>query len=322
MPKELTHWMVARAAASRIDEHALPRTAMAIRRCSDAFLLGAVAHDGPFYMRTDPGMAELGDQLHGKGTDDAYAPIQRVLTTTGAAPPSVAIAFAAGAASHIAADTVFHPAVFYFTGFASHPTRAVAGSYMFNHRAFEAALDLHLVSERGRGLDGKLRSLLARAGDGPEAEALWAALGRFYSAADAPLSPAEARAIVDQAAKLQALFSSRSMRLLARLLNLKRAGTNADVSALFYVRKNPWSSHFTSPRPYRHPITGSEGVFDVKDFFDRAVTRALALFQTIERALDGDASAFPCPGPCLDSDHPVHADQLMRHADPRLEAAT
>lgn len=320
MPKELTHWMIARAAASRLDEQATPRTAGAIRECGDAFLLGAVAHDGPFYIRKSPRMAALGDQLHGKGTDDAFAPIERVLAAAGSS--SAAVAFAAGAASHIAADTIFHPAVFYFTGFPSHPKSAVAGTYLFGHRAFESALDLHLVSTRGHGLDRRLGSVLGRAAASAEAEALWAALARFYGAQGASLGPSDARAIVEQAAKTQGLFDSAPVRLLARLLNLLHAGTNADVSSLFYVRKSPWNGHFTSPRPYRDPLSGAEDVFDVGDFVDRAVARALGLFGNIERTLDGDQAAFPSPGPCLDSGHSMGADQVMRHADPKLEATT
>ncbi len=46
---------------------------------------------------------------------------------------------------------------------------------------------------------------------------------------------------------------------------------------------------------YRHPISGTDGVFEVKDFFDRAVTCALALFDSIERTLAGAPLSFPCP---------------------------
>jgi hypothetical protein len=183
-------------------------------------------------------------------------------------------------------------------------------------------LDLHLLSARGHGLDRKLGALLGRAAGTQGAEELWAALARFYSGAGSSLSHAEARAIVGQTAKAQGLFASSSVRLFARLFGLMHAGTNADVSGLFYVRKSPWNEHFTSPCPFRDPISGAEDVFDVADFFDRAVARALALFGSIERALDGAEAPFPAPGPCLDSGHPVDADQVMRHADPKLEATT
>jgi hypothetical protein len=314
--------MVARATASKLDPHAAPRTAEAVRACPDAFLLGAVAHDGPFYLPKNERMVRLGDKLHGKDTDDAYAPMKRVLALpAGEAIPSSAIAFAAGALSHLAADTVFHPAVFYFTGFPSHSNRAVAGSHMFRHRAFEAAMDLHLLSAHGSGIDRKLKTLLGRVTAGSDAKGLLAALARFYGAEGSSLSDHEAKGIVEQAGKTQGLFSKAPLRLLARLLSLTHAETNADVSSLFYVRNSAWNGHFTSPRPYRDPISGVEGVFDAQDFFDSTVHRGLALVGNLERTLDGDPAAFPYPGPCLDSGHPVNDDQTMRYGDPALEAS-
>jgi hypothetical protein len=320
MPKELTHWMVARLAAAGIDANATPTTAESISKYPDAFLLGAVAYDGPYYIPKDERMAKLGDQLHGKGVADVYAPIKRAVAGVASNPkkPSPAIAFAAGGLTHLAADTIFHPAVFYFTGFASHPNSTVSGSYMFKHRGFEAALDQCLMSTHGSGIERTVSGLFARAAAAPEANALMSALARFYSSDGQAISEEEARGILRRYGKLQRLFFSRGMRLLARLLGSRRAGSNADMSSLFYVRAGRWSNHFAARRRYRHPISGIEDVFEAGDFLRRAVLRSLSLLANLERALDGDASAFPLPGPCLDSGQSIDEDQTMKYCDPAL----
>jgi hypothetical protein len=315
MPKELTHWMIARAASLKADGNASPRTTQALGACPQAFLLGAVAYDGPFYMPKDARMASLGAKLHGKGVRDAYAPIKRILA---GGNTSSAIAFAAGALSHIAADTTFHPAVFYFTGFASHPDVEISGAHMFRHRAFEAAMDLHLLAEHGPGIERKVKNLFARVAARPDAMELLGALARFYAAEEQTPSEKEAAHIVHQAGRTQSLFSSASVRVLARLLNIRKAGTNSDISGLFYNRSSQWNSYFTSPRLYRDPVSGEEGMFDVREFFERAVDRALLLFRALERAVAGDADVFPYPGPNLDSGHPVDENQVMKYCDSAL----
>jgi hypothetical protein len=315
MPKELTHWMIARAAAQKADGNAAPRTTQAMSACPDAFLLGAVAYDGPFYLPKDAGMASLGAKLHGKGVDDVFAPIKRILDGGTSLP---AIAFAAGALSHVAADTTFHPAVFYFTGFASHPDRAINGTHIFRHRTFEVAMDLHLLVEHGLGIERKVKHLFARVAARPDAKEGMGALASFYAGAGQSPAREEAARIIHQAGKTQSLFSSAPLCLLARLLNLRNAGKNSDLSGLFYGRSSQWQSHFTAPRPYRDPISGAQGIFDVRAFFERAVHRALSLFAALERAVEGDANAFPYPGPNLDSDHPVNQDQVMKYCDPAL----
>jgi len=315
MPKELTHWMIARAAALKADGHAAPRTTQAMRACSDAFLLGAVAYDSPFYMPNDARMASLGARLHGKGVDDAFAPIKRILAGETTSP---AIAFAAGALSHAAADTTFHPAIFYFTDFASHPDSAISGAHIFRHRTFEAAMDLHLLAEHGIGIERKVKDLFARVLARSDHNELLGALAGFYAGEGQPPSREEATRILHQACKTQSLFSSAPVRLLARLLNLTNADKNSDLSGLFYGRSSQWKSYFTSPRPYRDPISGAEGIFDVHACFEHAVHRALSLFGALERFMEGDANAFPYPGPNLDSDHPVNQDQVMKYCDPAL----
>lgn len=313
--------MIARQAALRVDAGAAPRTTQAVRAHPETFLLGAVAHDCPFYSQADPRLVGIASKLHGQGAEDAYAPVRRAIAAAPDGPqaaPPAAIAFAAGALCHMAGDAVFHPAVFYFTGFASHPSLAVSRAYLFRHRQFETAMDLHLLPEHGCGLEHRLDRIVARALARPDARELLGAVARFYATSGRPPTEAEARGLLARAGRTQKLFFSRALRLLLRARHLRSAGTNGDTSALFYARFTPWSAHFASPRPYRDPVTGVGGIFDVREFFGRAVDRAAALCQNLERALGGEADAFPRPGPSLESGHPLDQDQQREYCDPAL----
>jgi hypothetical protein len=321
MPKELCHFMIARQAALRLDAGAAPRTTEAVRAHPETFLLGAVAHDCPFYSQADARVVGIATRLHGQGADDAYAPVKRAIATVADGtkhPPQAAAAFAAGALCHIAGDSVFHPAVFYFTGFASHASVAVSRSYLFRHREFETAMDLHLLPEHGAAIERRLDRLVARATAGPEAGEILGAVARFYATSSLPPSPTEGASILVRAGATQKLFFSRLVRLLLRAGHIRSSGSNADTSALFYARSTSWASYFTSPRPYRDPVTGVDGIFDVREFFGRAVDLAASSFGNLERALAGEANAFPQPGPSLESGRPLDQDQQMKHCDPAL----
>lgn len=312
MPKELCHWLIARAAARTLDATVTAKTAAAVAACPEAFLVGAVAPDGPFYVTGDARVVAIAGLLHGYGATDAYAPVQRAITSDDAVP-AAAIAFAAGVLCHMAADTVFHPAVFYFTGFPTHASVAVQRAYLFRHRAFETAMDLHLLAEQGQGIERRLDRLLVHVRARSEASDLFAAAARYYAT-----SPREAATILERAGKTQRLFFSRTLRLLLRLRHLPHAGRNTDVSALFYADSSSWAARFTSPCPYRDPVTGEHATFDLPGYFARAVARSVSLCESLERALAGDATAFPRPGPSLESGHALDQDQQMRHCDPTL----
>jgi hypothetical protein len=319
MPKELCHWMIARQAARKLDTTATPRTKEAVQACPEAFLLGAVAPDGPFYVPGDARLVAIATLLHGQGAVvDAFAPVKRVIGAGAAAASPAAMAFAAGVLCHIAADTVFHPAIFYFTGFSAHASATVKGAYLYRHRSFETAMDLQLLAEHGSGLERRLDRLLARASARPDAGELVAAVARCYATAGQPPSTAEAARILEQAGKTQRLFFSKPLWALLCIRHIYSAGRNPDTSALFYARTTPWTPTFSSPRPYRDPVSGVDGVFDLGECFSRAVDRTVSLCGNLERALAGEATAFPHPGPSLESGHPLDQDQQMKHCDPAL----
>jgi hypothetical protein len=314
MPKEITHWIVAKEAASSLDTG--KKSGAAVAACPAAFLLGAVAHDGPYYARGNSAMAAAGDRLHGKGVDDAFASVKRIISVDPL--PQAALAFAAGALSHIAADTVFHPAVFYFTGFPGHPDSSVAGAFMFRHWGFESSMDLHFLSLRGEGIERKSKALYKQAASIGNSKGFLKAVARFYATAGEKPSDEDADSILTQAGRTQGLFFSRALYALARLLNARKSGTNADTSAAFYVRRSPWNAYMEGDRSYRDPISGEEALFNADEFFGKAGERTKALIGLLDRALAGEDGVFPLPGPCLDSGHPLNKDQTMRFCDPAI----
>jgi hypothetical protein len=179
-------------------------------------------------------------------------------------------------------------------------------------------MDLHFASEQG--IERKLRALWRRAAARSDAKELLDAAARFYAADGQPLPAAEVGRIFEQGGRTQALFFSPIARWLAFLLALPHRGRNGDASALFYRRSSAWDSYFASPRPYRDPISGDDGVFDAHQFLTRAVEQAALLCGSLERASAGDGAAFPSPGPSLETGHPVNEDQGMRYCDPGLSS--
>ncbi len=320
MPKEITHWIIALETAARLGSGGEAGKAIIDR--PEAYFLGAVAHDGPYYARKDPLMALAGDRLHGRGVDDAFACVKRVIasdrTGEGRKPAASAIAFAAGALTHISADIVFHPAVFYFTGFPSHPDRRVADSYMYRHWGFESALDMHYLAERGKDAPRKTARLYRAALRRDDANEVLGSIARFYATGGETPSAKAADAVMRGAGRTQGLFGIAPLRLLARILNAAHAGKNADASAAFYARRNPWNAWMSGKKAFKDPVTGEDGVFEVGAFFDRAVNAALRFMNRLESALSGDARSFPLPGPCLDTGLPLDDGRIMRHCDPRL----
>ena len=142
MPKEITHWRLAERVGQSLGEGPLRQ---AVRACPKAFMLGSVFHDCGYYAgdsrRYD--VASLADRLHGAKGEDTFEVLRLAVTRCVNQPISPpAVSFLAGLATHIAADCVFHPFVYYFTGnyYDSRLERRRAARRA--HRRLEVLIDL------------------------------------------------------------------------------------------------------------------------------------------------------------------------------------
>ncbi len=133
MPKEITHFALARSLA-----RAVPETSTfysPVHRFPYLFCLGAVTPDIPFFTLAGPGadkIQALSIPFHGSR---ALVPVLKFLDRHRS---EAALALAAGVICHVLSDTRFHPLVYYYSGMDLIHAGATA-----RHRQFETAMDLY-----------------------------------------------------------------------------------------------------------------------------------------------------------------------------------
>ncbi|MDD9302514.1 MAG: zinc dependent phospholipase C family protein [Desulfobacter sp.] len=135
MPKEITHFALARCLGRAVPETSLFYTP--IKNYPRLFTLGAVTPDIPFYYLAGPGrerVQALSQPFH-RTCSRALLPVLKFLSRNRSEP---ALALAAGVICHLVSDTQFHPLVYYYAGMDGVHKGATA-----RHRLFETAMDLH-----------------------------------------------------------------------------------------------------------------------------------------------------------------------------------
>ena len=142
MPREIVHWAVLEEVTRRLPPGPLLDY---IRADLAAAKLGAVLHDAPYYLRGGGQPWEIvAEVLHGRTGSDTYEPFRILAQGIQACPePQQPLLWAlfAGLVTHAAADIVFHPLVFYFTGDYYDENAQQRSLSRANHRLFEVWLD-------------------------------------------------------------------------------------------------------------------------------------------------------------------------------------
>ena len=136
MPKERTHWHIARRVHEEMADVPLRRI---IGRCPNLYFLGAVLPDSPLYAlraRLAGGFFRLLDRrIH--DPVQGVALVRDSFRTRPAAKDDAAVALGLGVLTHLAADAVVHPAI-----------DAVAAQDLARHFELETRLDLILVADQ------------------------------------------------------------------------------------------------------------------------------------------------------------------------------
>jgi len=139
MVYENTHLWAAEQIRSRIENHLITET---IGGHADFYYLGAVFPDILYYSR-DPRVSRAAYFLHGDTGVPTNAFIFDVLDQIQDTPDEKTLVFTWGFLSHCALDIVFHPVVFYFSGYAPQDdhTRQLHSEY--RHLHYETIIDRH-----------------------------------------------------------------------------------------------------------------------------------------------------------------------------------
>lgn len=285
MPKEITHWLIAEEVGRRISlrvEH------------PELLRLGAIVHDVLYYVRlgNDARCTALANTLHGSAGEDTFGIVRDLTEGNMHSSNSAALcSFLLGAVTHICADVIFHPYIYYTAGnFLEKRTHFEA---WHNHRALESSLDLAFCRSLSVKPDSvslskdihhskqdlmlileHLAAAQRKEGCQVQAEDYWQGyktLGRLRPL----LANTALNTLLDGAARhfpslLRKAFSAESWSYLG----------------LRYSRQNSWNVQDVHARlHYRHPVSGEEYDTSLQELFDTAVQESVRVWQHLEQTI-------------------------------------
>ncbi|MBI5816679.1 MAG: zinc dependent phospholipase C family protein [Nitrospinae bacterium] len=300
MPKEITHWAMAQAAADSLQNQ---RLASAIKDNIHLYYIGAVVPDTAYYV-TFGSQSEFyewaADRLHGTKGENTFEPVAELFGHIGQNPSGGSLAFALGALTHIASDTVFHPLVCHFAGdyhAAQKDERRMARA---RHRWIETLIDLWYMSRplaNGASLSRSLHNTGMDTRD-------------FYRLAAAYVFNAEGKGKeAGFAFASHRVFQSSFSSGLARTA-LKAAGTlgidTREHMPLFYPSlSGPARKPLAAAVAYKNPRTGEPCEDSLDTLEQKTIGRAHAYFEMVEQGItsgEGPAKIFTAAkGPSLET---------------------
>lgn len=273
MPKEITHWRVAKQAYHCLAACPLKQL---ISRHLQLYLAGAVVFDSPAYVKWGAARgkaAAIVNGLHDTAAD-TYAPIFQLLKEE---PPagSPLWAFIAGLLSHVVTDAVFHPFVFYFAG------TGVSSAVMVRHHLLETLLDNLIMAKHPLAGQGRFANLRPSLGTAERLD--W--LRRFYLS-QALVTNAFVKLCLRRHAFFQRLYFSRIAMNALRLVH-SLSGCLESYPPLFYPAMKPAPRAYNRLFAYRHPVTGEALADSPATLEQRAVERCRVLYHLFGEPADG-----------------------------------
>ena len=288
MPREIIHWVVLERAAARAAAECPAITEVLAQR-REAAALGALLHDVPYYFRmgNDP-IEGVADWFHGKHGEDTLAPMRTIASAILELPLAergLLWPFFLGMLSHIAADVIFHPAVFYFTGNYHDRDPIERRRAQGRHRLFEVYLDAWgrvLYTNRPLRISGLIRRLRS------------AGLPKYCALLEAHFVPEklfgeENRTGVNRwyrgvhtLGTFQAVFLSSIAGAIVRAINVVSRDRFFPEDALFSFGRFGYRSYFEAPLHYKLPMTGEPQQRSGPELLEDAVRETVELFKLFE----------------------------------------
>lgn len=280
MPKELTHWHIAREALRR----GVPAQVGKIIEFSPAlYYFGAIAHDIASYDFSKPPEANIeriANQLHGVDGENTLVPLivmmERALSQNN---KHTQLAFMLGMLTHFVADSTFHPMVYYMSGnyFAEDPEER--SKAVFRHRLFETAIDLWLETIDPIKYSFNLIHIWRETGEAGQ-EAFELLVGHYANLGDKNIMSHFKKAL-ENYRLLQTAFSwSTPWRILAFYRRFVDQSVEK-YEALFYSQ--PLNlSFFDSSLDWLHPVTGAPHDMTLKELYNVSVEKVITLFERLD----------------------------------------
>jgi len=303
MPKEITHWLIAEATASLLADTPWKGPLAANPNC---LKLGAVFHDILFYPAgpgAPKGFEDIAPALHGRHGQDGFAVVRRILPHVSAADhPGPLLAFLAGLISHIHADAVFHPLVYYFTGNDRDPDPVKRDEATAGHRRLETLMDLYFCGIENikkfsfrpvlGNLEAPAESLFKSAYEG-----LLEARGREEALV------ARTTSCLKSFAWLHDVFARQGLAFLMYAAYGLMPRAFKKNAALFYAPQMLRHLHLLERDiSYQDPVTGEEQLASCAALFDRAVGMSVQFCGLVSDVLAGKSDLPDLPrGPSLET---------------------
>jgi len=285
VPKERSHWLLAQRAASRLKPGLLADAALAY---GEFVLSGAVAHDAGYYagaLGVEAGR-RTADRLHGNDGWNTYAPFWALASRRDLGAPALAFGF--GALTHLAADAVFHPLVYSWTGDAAALKEPWNRGWLYRHQALETALDRHFEALWGPAPASKLSSVVRAA-------------GKDLPAVQSVFSGNDARPWLAAHSRLQGLFTVPPLFWLVRLATWNARGSDHDPTGVFYRSRAKTHPSFEGELRWIHPVTGHGDTATLEGLVERFDALISGLAEVWERGWTAGTAAPAGAGPHLDT---------------------
>lgn len=309
MPKERSHWIIALRTRDLLPEGPVKEL---LYREEASYLFGAVAPDS-VYVPSDISHRHkrLIPFFHGEKNHRTLSFWQTAREKGWTGTPALQ-AFLLGLTSHIQSDACFHPAVYYFCGWAHHPKPAVSSLAWPRHYRLETLLDFFLAEKWNPQIEKiNLYSLLKKV---PMSEISEMA-GEFFFPGR-PLAAGQMEGLFRRHGYYQSRFTRWdyiSLSWLLWILGIPLKGKRD----LFY--RKPHFSLEDIPFDYIHPVTGEAESSSWLTLAEESCRKAADLFTELtDIAAGGEEMVFP-PGPHPEWGIPAHeAEGLsMRFCAPR-----
>lgn len=283
MPKYITHWIIAEKVFQGLDERSAFKPVIARGKAS--YLIGSVVLDTPFYLiwGRDAGvMNRMAEHLHNtRNSSFRFAAEFLAACEQNRSRFAPVLAMLLGIITHIYADAVFHPMVYFFSGppLGKPKTRNQSAA---RHHTLETYLDLYFEKAFQSSYQWKFSALLKRIEIEPPQ--FFEILTHLFSVRGDHGIRMIKKAVRMNAA-IQGLFDKKLPRLLMDGLNLVPGIDVSHFVAHFYPYQRPDPRDlFQNALNFRHPVTGERLLFSVEGFIDLAVQRALSAFDDLSVA--------------------------------------
>ncbi|MDQ5986876.1 MAG: hypothetical protein CSYNP_02609 [Syntrophus sp. SKADARSKE-3] len=299
MPKEITHWLVARKVSESARGTQWGDVAM---HYPNALGFGAVFPDllyyitGPTIISRYRSIAQAYHGAHGEDTNELPRSIAAVLSKC--RHVEALRAFLYGLVCHIQTDLTFHPLVYALTGNDedNDPNRRTQS--VKDHRRFECLIDLYFC-DGPEGLAGHSLQRMIRNLELP-LSCLWSVLEKTNTrVADYPAMASAMKSALLIFSILQNLFRRKlpSRVLQAAMPHLTRS--MQEVAALFYTQDLlVYMDDISGPLSFRN-ASGIVETITLTELFNRAVAQSLKVIDGIDQALGNGLPILPEVGPPL-----------------------